>query len=184
MVVVREAIVAAAMMLGIGEEVKENVSNYANPKTPEVELLIQCFNLVENELAVDYMPPIKEETCEIDDGKLYFEDLEYEILRVLWVKNIAGEEIPFQIYPEYLALKENTVKIRYSYVPSLKGLNEVTEIPLPASTHLFALGMAAEYALATGMFEAARIYGEKYRKAIERLFCSQKAKNMPSRRWV
>ena len=111
MVVVREAIVAAAMMLGIGEEVKENVSNYANPKTPEVELLIQCFNLVENELAVDYMPPIKEETCEIDDGKLYFEDLEYEILRVLWVKNIAGEEIPFQIYPEYLALKENTVKI-------------------------------------------------------------------------
>lgn len=184
MVAVKETVLAAALMLGIREEVQKNLSSSANPQSPEVQLLIQCFNLVENELAVDYIPPTKEETHPVVSGRFYFENLDFEILRVLRVQNAAGEEVPFQIYPEYLALEENTVKLLYTYVPQAKGIKDFSDIPFPASTHLFALGMAAEYALSTGMFEAARIYDEKYRKAIERLFCTQKSENMPSRRWV
>lgn len=183
---VKEILLAAAGKLGILDEVEAYLSNNSTDAEAQAKAidLLRCFNLVENEVALDYLPLLAEEEMESDMGVMYYSSLSREAVRVLGVRDEWGNEVPFTLFPEYLKTQPNKVLVRYTYLPKEKTFKDKSDFTLNASVHLFAYGVAAEYALANGMFEEAAVWDKKYKDAIKAAYCSKPPRRIRSRRWA
>ena len=181
---VLECVIAAAHEIGI----EESVLSYTQKNDASGEAatmnLVRCFNLVENTLALDYLPLLAEDTLQTETGAIYFSELEKSPVRIIGVSDISGEDLAFVLFPEYLKTQAGKVKIKYSYAPQEKSLSGVSDYLLHASVRLFAYGMAAEYFAASGLFEEAAVWEKKYQKAIQAAYQRQPSKRIRSRRWV
>ena len=182
--VVRDIIKAAALQLGMYED----YAAYEKKENPafegEVATLVECFNTVENELALDYLPLFAEARLKTPDGKLYFKQFNKKITRVVKVKDLSGTETAYRIFPEYLEVAPGEYDILYAYAPAQKTLGDKTDFQLRVSERLFAYGIAAEYLLVKGAYQEAAAWDAKYKEAIAAAYRAGNAKKIASRRWV
>lgn len=185
MVMVNDAIVAAATELGIVDEVIAFLESDVETGKEATERLLHCFNLVENELALDYLPLKAETEMETETGVIHFSKLDRDVVRILKVQDEWGNEVPFKVFPEYVKTQQSgIVKITYAYTPKAKKLGEQSDFTLYASARLFAYGMAAQYALEIGSFEENAVWEKKYKDALKRTYRLYSGKVIRSRRWV
>ena len=92
--------------------------------------------------------------------------------------------MPYQLFPSYLKTQPGKVCVTYTYAPEKKELLGTSDFSAAVSTRLIADGMAAEYAIATGLFEDAAVWDKKYKEGIRAAYRLQKCKRIRSRRWV
>ena len=78
------------------------------------EDLLECYNIVENELALDYLPLHATHRCH--STVVYYTELEYNAVR------IVNCNCKYKIYPEYIESKEQINYIQYTYTVSKKEL--------------------------------------------------------------
>ena len=150
----------------------------------EVHELLRCFNVVENELALDYLPLYAETEVETTTGVVQYESLPFSIVRVLRVRDSADESVKYTLFPTYLKASAGKLTIAYTYAPQTKTLEDESDYQLQASKRLFAYGIAAEYALAQGAFEDAGIWDKKYKDALTAAYRARPCKILRSRRWA
>ena len=183
---VKEILLAAACLLGMEKEMQDFLSGVSTDENVEANAnaLLHCFNLVENEIALDYLPLLAEEEIESETGVIYYSSLSREAVRVLAVRDEWGNEAPFTLFPEYLKTQPGKVCVRYTYLPKEKTLEDKSDFTLNASVHMFSYGVAAEYALANGLFEEAAVWDKKYKDAIKAAYCSKPPRRIRSRRWA
>ncbi len=183
-ITVKEVLIAAANHLGIAASVQAYFNGMNLMDTEEVDALLRCFNLVESELAFDYLPLYVEEEVETETGVVYYSELSNAVVRVVKVEDEWGNDSPFRLFPEYLKTQGGRVKIRYAYAPTPKTLTGESDYRLYASVRLFSYGVAAEYALAQGLFEDAAVWDKKYKDAITAAYRAKPCRVIRSRRWV
>lgn len=183
---VKEILLAAATELGIADGVEAYLNGSSTDAAAEVETktLLRCFNLVENEIALDYLPLIAEEEIESETGVIPYASLSKEAVRVLAVCDEWGNEAAFKIFPECLKTQPQKVCVRYTYLPEKKTFQDKSDFTLHASVRLFAYGIAAEYSLASGLFEEAAVWDKKYKDAIKAAYCAKPIQRIRSRRWA
>lgn len=181
---VLECVKAAAVELGLTAEVEAYLQDRNAESKTAVENLVRCFNLVENELATDYLPLFAEDTLETATGAVYYADLERAPVRIVKVFDGTGEEVAFQLFPDFLKAEAGKLRIRYSYMPKEKTIDSSSDFLLSVSVRLFAYGIAAEYALASGRYEEAAIWGKKYKNAIYAAYRKKPIRKIQSRRWI
>ena len=182
---VKEVVIFAAAQLGCREEVE----NYITGKTAtdgkeKTMLLVQCFNIVENELALDYLPLHAEEELLTGTGKINFSTLKNSVVRITGVTDSEGNALKFQLFPDYLSTSAGKVKISYTYTPKTKKISDSSDYNLYLSPRLMGYGVAAECAMIEGLVEDAAFLDKKYRRALESLYRSTTGKRINSRRWV
>ena len=182
---VKECMELAAIRLGVEDSLQ---AYYDNCNTLEdakkVELLLTCFNIVENELALDYFPLLAEDTLTSEGGVIEFSALQKAAIRITKVMDEWGNSVPYQLFPAYLKTQPGKVRVTYTYTPEKKELSGTSDFSSAVSTRLIADGMAAEYAIATGLFEDAAVWDKKYKDGIRAAYRLQKCKRIASRRWV
>ncbi len=183
-ITVKEAILAAASNLGLHEGVEAYLNGTSTDCEKEVKALLRCFNFVEGELAYDYLPLCAEETVETSVGVVYYEQLTKPLVRVLGVTDEWGNKVPFKLFPQCLKAQPERLKIRYTYTPDEKGLEDSCSHQSLVSARLFGYGMAAEYSLALGLFEDAAVWDKKYKDAIAAIYHTNPCRVIRSRRWV
>lgn len=181
---VLETIKATATALGIAKEVNDYLEGVSTDGEADTNALLRCFNIVENELALDYLPLTCEESFETDTGVLYFSELSRGVVRLLKITDESGEELSFRLFPEYVKTQAGTITVRYTYAPKEKTFLDDSDFTLYASVRLFVYGMAAEFSLAKGLFEEAAVWDAKYKEAIAAAYRSRPCKKIRSRRWV
>lgn len=181
---VLDIILAAATELGIADEVNEYLLGGADNAKADTENLLRCFHLVENELALDYLPLHAEEEVFSATGAIAFDCFSRPLVRVLKVTDTQGNELGFTLFPEYLKTQSGTVRVIYTYTPSEKTYTDESEYKTLVSVRLFAYGIAAEFCLASGRFEEASFWDKKYKQAIAKAYRARPAKKIRSRRWV
>ena len=181
---VKECILAAAAKVGVLDEVQKYFNGIDSTGENTASVLRQCFNLVQNELALDYLPIIREDETYTQTGVIPFSLLSKEPVKILDVTDGKGESVEYTMFPEYVKSQPGKLKIVYTYVPDDKDFEQVAEASQQASTRLFAYGMAAEYCLANGLFEEANIWDKKYRDSIRAAYRLKSCKVIQSRRWV
>lgn len=181
---VRECVELAAVQLGIAEEVKAYLNGTATGGAEKAELLLTCFNLVENELALDYLPLFAEDEIESETGIIEFSALRYDAVRVTGVRDKWGNAAAFKLFPTYLQTAPGYVKITYTYTPQKKEIDEESDFVTLISSRLMSYGMAAEYSLVMGLFEDATVWDKKYKEGIEAAYKLRPCKRIKSRRWV
>lgn len=181
---IKDAIVSASEILDLKEEVQAYFDGSDTSAKADVENLLRCFNLVESELALEYLPLYAEETLESATGAVYFDELACAPVRIVRVQDEWGNSCPFKLYPNYLKTQAGKVTIRYTYLPQEKGLDGVSDFTLRVSKRLFAYGMATEYALSCGRFDEASVWEKKYKDAITSAYRAKPSTKISARRWV
>ncbi len=119
--------------------------------------LLECFNLVESELAYDYLPIYATHQC--NSNIVAYTELEYNPVR------IVSCNCPFKIYPTYIESKDLITEIKYTYTPNKKGLYDECSYSKEFLKCL-AYGVVSEYLISQGFYEEAVLWNNKYKKEI------------------
>lgn len=162
---VKEIIEKSSELLGV-ELTDENTENF-----------VRCYNLVENELAIDYFPLRAVDKVIIKDNKIKYADLKNKPSRILRVRDFQNEEVKYRLYPEYLELKKNYnghyFFVRYNYIPEEKTIDENCDYDCRYE-QVFKYGICGEYCIMQGDYETASAFNEKYKKAIQEIYAKRK----------
>ena len=180
---VKEVVMLAAEELGIAAEVKEYFEDGASTWEMKAERLLACFNLVENELALDYFSLKKTELVS-SNGKINFSSLENAPVSIISVTDAENNPYEFALFANYIQTVAGAVNVTYSYTPNKKTIGENSDFSGEVSARLMSYGIAAEYSLGIGAFEEAALWDKKYKDAISVLYKRSKGGRMPSRRWA
>ena len=120
--------------------------------------LLDCFNRVEHELALDYLPLYDTHIC--NSNLVSYSDFKYCPVR------IVNCNCKFKIYPDHIESKEIIKEIIYAYTPNSKDIfddcsynNEVF--------NCLVYGTIAEFLTLQGFYEEAALWDKKYKKEIK-----------------
>lgn len=181
---VLDIILAAATELGIADEVNDYVLGNSENAKADTENLLRAFNLVENELALDYLPLFAEEELNTQTGAIEYSAFSRSAVRILKITDVWGNELEFKLFPDYVKTQCGKVRVTYTYTPKEKTFADESEFHALVSVRLFAYGIASEFCLASGRFEEAAIWDKKYKQAIVAAYRAKPVKKISSRRWV
>ena len=146
--------------------------------------MLECFNLIENELALDYLPLYAEEKVSSGTGEIFYKDFTKDVVRIIGVTDASGEAKGYTLCADHLITTAGTSNIFYTYTPKAKKIDEESDFYLYVSPRLLAYGVVAEYYLTIGMTEEAAVWDKKYKDAIEALYRSKSDARIAARRWV
>ena len=118
---VKDIILTASSYLGVEEKVRDFIEHRV-PFCKEGELLLRCYNLIEKEVAQDYIPLIIEETFQTETGAVYYSQFSEQAVRVIKTQDSYGNDIACTLFPEYLKTQAGTIVIRYAYKPTDKTI--------------------------------------------------------------
>ena len=124
------------------------------------EALLDCFNEVERELALNYLPLYATHQC--SSKVVYYSDFEYDPVR------IVGCNCMFKLYPAYIESCDDITHIDYAYTPHCKELYDECSYN-ESFTKCLSYGVIAEYLLSQGFYEESLLWNNKYQKEIELL---------------
>ena len=160
------------------------VGTYSGDVISDVDTLTRCANMVVSELACSYIPLKSKEVVVSEDGKVSFTDLTETALKIIGVYDENGEEVPYEIFPEYIKTDKSTVKVEYEYLPSNYGLTDnlgYTERQVPS--RILAYGVTAEFCLTERSFEESVLWRKRYTDAVSQL-TTLKSGKIRQRRFV
>lgn len=183
---VNEVILAASRLLGLEKDVGVYLESGYGSGREKTERLLACFNLVESELALDYLPLLAQETFSVHEGKIAYEQFSKNPSRIISVLDTQGNRLPFQLYPTEIQLDKRQKEgvVEYAFLPQEKKLNEDSDYQRGVSVGLAAYGVAAEYCAAEGLYAEAAFWDKKYKEKIAKAYAVKKGGRMQSRRWV
>lgn len=182
---VKDVILLAAEEIGIGEKVKGYLSTASTEGERETKELLRCFHLVENEVALDYLPLLAEDTILTTTGDICFSELSCVPVRVFSVREERGERAAYDLFPDKIKTGKSAVyTVTYSYMPKKKELDDEAEYKQAVSERLLSFGVAAEYCTANGLYEEAKVWNEKYKDAIKAAYRQKRCRVMRTRRWA
>lgn len=183
---VQEILILATKELNLPDEVRLFIlgTNSSNAGKEEADNLLACFNAVETELAVDYLPLYAEDELEAETGAIFYTKLTRRPIRILGVKDEKGRSIPYQIFPEYIKTRAGKIRVRYTYAPREKTLDDISDYRIQASKVLLAYGVVTEYCLSQGMFEDASVWEKKYKQALKSAYKALPSVVLRTRRWA
>lgn len=165
---VKELLKSSAKLLGV-EINKENESFFED-----------CYNLVENELALEYFPLRAVDIVFIENNKIKYADLKNNPFRILSIKDFQGEDVKYKLYPKHIKIEKNYEGcyffVRYNYIPKEKTINDESSYT-EYFEDIFKYGICSEYCLIQGNFDAAREFSKKYKNCIYIGYIMKGAKN-------
>lgn len=163
---VKEIIEKSAKLLGV-ELTDEPTENF-----------VRCYNLIENELAIDYLPLRTVDKVLIKDNKIKYSDLQRQACRIMGVYDCNNKEVKYKLYPKHISFgkKENRKQcvVVYCYIPQKKTIDGISEFDKGMSEEVFKYGVCSEYCMMQGDYETASAFNEKYKKAILERYAKRK----------
>lgn len=182
---VKEIVALAAHCLG-REDLYAAAKSLADRPKGELFALLRCYNLVENEIALEYIPLKREEVLSVENGFLPFYSLSSVPVHIKRITDEGGNPMDFTLLSDGIKLrgKADRVTVLYDYSPVEKGWNDQSEYGGKVSARLMAEGTAGEFCLTNGQFSEAAAWDQKYRDALRSAYLVRKKLKIRPRRWV
>jgi hypothetical protein len=180
---VKEIMIAAAKLLGIEQE----ITAYCNGQSEaceDAEILLDCFQEIESEIALDYLPLIVEEEKSSVNGQYGYSTFENQVVRIIRVSDEWGNSLPFKLYARYMTTQPGKIKVTYTYSPKKKGLTDSSDFTIGVSERVFAYGIAAAYSIVKGLYEEGEVWDKKYKNSLSAAVREMRSKTMKGRVWV
>ncbi len=181
---VKEVIKTAAELIGDGDLAK--TVEEGSSSSEELSLLLKCFNLVENEVALDYFPLKTCETFTPAGGLIYFTSFSEPPIRLISVTDGGGCPLAYERFFDRIDLHGygQKVEVTYAFAPVTKTLEGNSDYAGRVSARLLACGVATEYLLAAGRYAEASAFNQKYRDALRAAAEPGHKLTVRARRWA
>lgn len=180
---VRDVMALAAANLGREDLVA--LVNGCGGEAEELSALLRCYNLIENEVALDYFPLQGQDDVGIIDGTVSYASLSHAPVTILSV-TAGGRALAFEALPAQLCVASprcGRATVRYTYSPAEKEIGDDCEFSAKISARLLSFGIACEFCLSRGQFSEAATWEKKYRDALLAANICRKRLSVRSRRW-
>jgi hypothetical protein len=160
----------------------EEVS-FTTREQEKLDTLVDCFNLVNQEIASDYLPFMTKEDVVANGGVLNFADLSKVVINIYEVKNRFGMNLKFKVFPSFIEINGKAKSVVYSFLPTDLTLESDVEMMCGLSARIYAYGVASEYLLVDGVSEDAEIWEERFKESLFVLGRKRGEHLMPKRTW-
>ena len=148
-------------------------------------LLLRCYNMIIEELALEYLPLMFKEELQSDNQKIYFSAFTHKPLRILAVYAENGKKVPYRFVNDYLEVENGKLSIEYYYRPNRADEeDEVVYNDTLIGFYTIAYGMLSQYLLERGRVSESNIYQEKYLNAVRARIAQRNNLKLPGRRWI
>lgn len=182
---VRDILTLAAMDLNLDDYIKRAIKGNMSPQGLDgVNLLLHSFNMVENALAVEFLPLYAEDEIWAETGAVFYEQLTKKPVRIVSIYDENKKDVEYKIFPEYFKTQPGKIIVRYTYVPQMKTIDDECDYHMEGCLQILVYGIANEYCLASGRFEEAEIWEKRYRKALKGLYKMHPGFVLKTRRWA
>ena len=184
---VKDIIRTCALLLN-REDVVSYLDGDTNKKAGDTErtinVLVDLVNLVVSELASTYIPAIHTEEIAVNDGKVYYKDLEKTALKIVCVTDEKGRAVDFCQHAEFFTVSDSVAIVEYEYLPTTASINdELCYSEKQVTKRVLSFGTLAEYAITEGEFEQAVMWHKRYVDGVEAV-CLPQNTRLKNRRWV
>lgn len=129
----------------------------------DAEMMLRCFNLTENEVALDYIP-IDASTRVISSGLIPFSDLNGAATEIIAVRDLQGKKLDFRLTEEGIVCRAGEVSVEYYRKPDVKKESDHTDFP--NGERFLSFGTACEFSLMEGQFDRASALDVRYKDAL------------------
>ena len=150
----------------------------------KVDCMVRCFNLVNQEIASDYLPFLTKEEVDINDSILNFSQLSKTVINIYEIKNRFGMNLKFKLFPDFVEIFGHAKSVTYSYLPQDKTLNDDVETLNGLSARVYAYGVASEFLLIDGLSDDADIWEERFKQSLFVLSRKRGEHILPKRSWL
>lgn len=157
---------------------------YTEREQEKLDLMQRCFNLVNQEIASDYLPFLTKEEIDVDNSILSFSSLQKTLINVYSVKNGFGRVLKYENFSNYIQIFGHARSITYSFLPDDKGLEEQVEMYNGLSGRIYAYGIASEFLLVDGISEDAEIWENRFKESLFVLSRRRGEHILPARSWT
>lgn len=173
----KEELLSSNYFVQNGEELSADLQKDLNK-------LLNCLNVITEEIATSYIPLLKEKEVVFTDGKIGIDEIDDNVAMVVSVKSKSGKTLKFKYYCDKVVCLANTALITYKVYPSELTLNgDAQTFGNRLSARVLAYGVASEYAYSEMLFDDATIWETRFKNAL--LYASEKKGelNMKKRGW-
>lgn len=160
----------------------ENNSQLSETEGLIKDSLVNCFNLINNEIASEYLPYLKSETFIPTAFKVSFDDFSKDLIEIISVKDKNGRNLKYKKFDSYIVVFAKEVEIVYSYKPDNMTLSSSFDSLLPE--RVFAYGVAREFYFTQTLFDDADIWESRFKNSLQVLVRKKSEVKIPSRRWI
>ncbi len=156
-----------------------------NPRQERIKELIDCFNLISNEIFTEYLPLSTFETVEFEDGVFQLKNLSKTATNVLEVRNKSGKKLKFRLQLSTVLCDVKQGVVKYNFAPenlTLSSTHICHSAKVPA--RVFAFGIAMEHFFLQTQSTEALIWENRYRNSLLAIAKFNRNTTMPTRRWI
>lgn len=144
--------------------------------------LVKCFNLVNNEVASEFVPIKKIEQFDVANGKILLSQFSAKPYKILYVKNGLGRKMRFKQFDDHIFVLCKKAIVCYSILPPVLSITDQVDSFLPE--RIFAYGVAREFLFMQSRFDDADIFEERFKNSLELICRLSPHGKMPRRRWL
>ena len=159
---------------------------YTTTQQRDIDLLVDCINLTNSNIATNYVKLIKSKKVQNTTGIISYSKVTNEmIFNIISVTTSGGEKVNFTVKNDGIETKKGEVIIKYSYFPADVQLEDSILIyPTKVNERIFVFGVISEYYYAKGVFDEAQIWEEKFKLEMRNIMRIPTCRIIKKRRWV
>jgi hypothetical protein len=147
-------------------------------------LMLRCYNMIIEEIALEYLPLRFKEKIQANNGKIYFSELSKKPLRIMQVFNENNEKVPYKFVNDYLAVSNGSFTVEYAYRAEVATAeSDCVYEETVIGPYAIAYGMLSQYLLERGRVSESNIYQEKYLSAVRARIAQRSNIKLPARGW-
>lgn len=164
-------------------KLKSEQTQLTSREQEKLDIMVDCFNLVNQEIASDYLPFLTKEVIDIDNSILNFSELKKVVVNIYEIKNRFGINLKFKSFPSYVEIKGHAKQIVYSFLPADLVFEDEVEVFNGLSARVYAYGVASEFLLIDGLSEDAEIWEERFKESLFMLSRKRGEHRLLERSW-
>lgn len=165
-------------------KLKDSESVLDEREQEKLDIMVNCFNLVNQEIASDYLPYLYKENVDQEGAIINFSDLTKVVINIIEIKNRFGLNLQFKNFSNYVEVVGKPKYVVYSYLPEDLTLSSDVEFLNGLSSRVFAYGIASEFLLVEGLSEDAEIWEERFKESLFVLSRKRGEHRLPKRSWL
>lgn len=169
---VEEIIKLTCNYLQLDDILKLNVlggnQSFTDETQKDFNLLLTCANLVNNQIASEYIKLFKTAQVKSSDGMISYNIITNEKLHEIYaVKDKYGNRLIYKTFADYLKTVSGEVEITYTYLPQKVELaSDINYYKTKISERVFAYGVAAEYCFIKGLYDDSTMWDLRLKNSL------------------
>jgi len=166
---IKDIIQDAGKLLGL--DAPKNSANWS--------ILFRCANLAVSNVASNYKDCITEQTFNVTDTIITFDQFNKPFLKVKSIKS-GGTEVNYELYIDFLVVPNGKIKVQYACVPKfVSNDDDISIIGGIMNEGILLYGIMAEYAYISGLVDEVKLYNDKFEQLLFGMHKSGKTRVMP-----